>query len=311
MERRRPGARRWPETGLVLGIALFGAVVALSALGLAWTPRDPLRMDIPRRLAPPGAAYPLGSDEYGRDLLSRAMHGGAVSLGVGAGATALAALLGFPAGALAARAARGAASFAAGAPARGRGLGGLLDEALMRFVDALYAFPGLLLALLLIAVLGPGPAQAAVAVGVAGMPVFARLTRGVVLALYSEEFVMAARAAGATEARVLWRHVLPNAAAPLIVQAALTFSAAVLAESALSFLGLGVQPPLPSWGRMLSESRAYLGRSAWPALVPGALLVAAVLGANLLSDGLRDLLDPRLRRARGAKTPVSLPAARA
>ena len=273
MSRRWRAARR--HQTFVLGFTLTLLIVLVALLSLVYTPKDPLQMDIARRLLGPSAGHPLGTDQYGRDLLSRVMRGAVGSLTVGAVSVGLALSLGVLVGTL------------------GGYVGGWLDEALMRVMDAVYGFPAILSALLVTAVFGPGVVISMVAVGVASVPIFARLTRASVLALRGQEFVLAARALGAGDGTIVRRHILPNTLAPLIVQATISFPIAILAEAALSYLGLGTQPPNPSWGLMLKEAQSFLGLSPGYAVFPGAAIALAVLGFNLLGDGLRDLLDPR------------------
>jgi peptide/nickel transport system permease protein len=272
-------SRRWRRVlrhrafagGLVLTIAIVGTAVC----SLVYTPRDPLRMDLAARLQAPSAGHPMGTDQYGRDILSRVMRGAIASLAVGAVAVGIGMSTGVVLG------------------AAGGWAGGWLDEGAMRVTDAIYGFPAVLSALLVTAAFGPGVLISMVAVGVAYVPVFARLTRANVLALRAQEFVAAAQALGARDGAILWRHVLPNTVSPLIVQATISFPLAILAEAALSYLGLGTQPPHPSWGLMLRDSQNFLQLSPWYAVFPGAAIALAVLGFNLLGDGLRDLLDPR------------------
>jgi peptide/nickel transport system permease protein len=234
-------------------------------------------MELAARLEGPSATHPMGTDQYGRDLLSRVMQGAIASLAVGAVAVAIGMSVGVVLG------------------ASGGWIGGWLDEATMRVADAVYGFPAVLSALLITSVFGPGVLISMVAVGIAYVPVFARLTRASVLSLRAQEFVTAARALGARDGLILWRHVLPNTLSPLIVQATISFPLAILAEAALSYLGLGPQPPHPSWGLMLREAQNFLQLSPWYAVFPGAAIALAVLGFNLLGDGLRDILDPRVR----------------
>jgi peptide/nickel transport system permease protein len=259
----------------VLGAAITLAIVLVAVLSLVYTPRDPLQMDIGARLQPPSVAHPLGTDQFGRDLLARIMRGAASSLLVGGISVGIALGVGVSLGVLAGYA------------------GGWLDEALMRLMDALYGFPPVLSALLLAAVFGPGIAMSMVAVGAASTPIFARLTRSSFLILREREFVVAARALGAPDCAIVGRHILPNTLSPLIVQATITFPFAILAEAALSYLGLGTQPPQPSWGLMLRDAQNFLALSPWFALFPGSAIATFVLGFNLLGDGLRDILDPR------------------
>ena len=266
-------ARRHPS--FAIGLALTAAIVVTAVCSLVYTPRDPLRMEITARLEPPSASHPMGTDQYGRDLLSRVMRGAVASLAVGAVAVGIGMAVGVILG------------------AAGGWVGGWLDEAAMRVADAIYGFPAVLSALLAAAVFGPSVLLSMVAVGIAYVPVFARLMRASVLALRAQEFVTAARALGARDGVILRRHVFPNAVSPLIVQATISFPLAILAEAALSYLGLGTQPPQPSWGLMLREAQNFLQLSPWYAVCPGAAIALAVLGFNLLGDGLRDLLDPR------------------
>ena len=273
MSRRWRRALRHP--GFAVGLALTVAIVGTAVCSLVYTPRDPLRMELAARLEGPSATHPMGTDQYGRDLLSRVMRGAIASLAVGAVAVAIGMSVGVALG------------------AAGGWVGGWLDEAAMRVTDAVYGFPAVLSALLVTSVFGPGVLISMVAVGIAYVPVFARLTRASVLSLRAQEFVTAARALGARDGLILWRHVLPNMVSPLIVQATISFPLAILAEAALSYLGLGPQPPHPSWGLMLREAQNFLQLSPWYAVFPGAAIALAVLGFNLLGDGLRDLLDPR------------------
>jgi peptide/nickel transport system permease protein len=272
-------SRRWRRAlhhpAFTVGLMLTLAIVGTAVCSLVYTPQDPLRMEFAARLEGPSATHPMGTDQYGRDLLSRVMRGAIASLAVGAVAVGIGMGVGVILG------------------AAGGWVGGWLDEAAMRVSDAVYGFPAVLSALLVTAVFGPGVLISMVAVGVAYVPVFARLTRANVLALRAQEFVTAARALGARDGVILWRHVLPNTVSPLIVQATISFPLAILAEAALSYLGLGTQPPHPSWGLMLREAQNFLQLSPWYAVFPGAAIALAVLGFNLLGDGLRDLLDPR------------------
>ena len=258
-----------------IGLGLTALIVGTALLSLVYTPRDPLRMELSARLESPSTSHPMGTDQYGRDLLSRVMRGAIASLAVGAVAVGIGMSIGVALG------------------AAGGWIGGWLDEAAMRVTDAVYGFPAVLSALLVTSVFGPGVLISMVAVGIAYVPVFARLTRANVLSLRTQEFVAAAEALGARDGAILWRHVLPNTVSPLIVQATISFPLAILAEAALSYLGLGTQPPHPSWGLMLREAQNFLQLSPWYAVFPGAAIALAVLGFNLLGDGLRDILDPR------------------
>ncbi len=259
---------------LLLGSLLVGLFL-LMALASALYPVDPNAPDFLARLKPPSPDHPLGTDPFGRDLLARILHGAKNALLVGGIAVAVGVLLGVPLGLLAGY------------------LGGGWDAALNLLMETLYALPGLLLALLFAALMGPGALSGMLAVGLSLVPAFYRMARALTLSLKAAPFVEAALALGASPWRVLCRHLLPNLMGPLLVQASLAFAAALLAEAALSYLGLGIQPPDPSLGRMLKEAQSFLPLSPYPALVPGLALSLAVLGFNLLGDGLRDHLDPR------------------
>lgn len=263
---------------LWLGATLIGLVVGGAAVSFVWTPYDPNALDFSAQLEGPSAEHLLGTDEFGRDLLSRVLVGARGTLYVGFIAVGIALVLGGTLGLISGW------------------LGGWLDEVIMRLVDVLYAFPAILMALLLAAVYSPGTVTAMVAIGLATVPIFGRIARASVLSLKNEDYVEAGRALGAHQARILTAHVLPGAMSPLVVQASLSLAIAVLAEAALSFLGLGTPPDVPSWGNMLREAQGFLSMSAYPALVPGLAIVITVLGWSLLGDGLRDLLDPRTRR---------------
>jgi peptide/nickel transport system permease protein len=260
---------------LIAGSVLVGLVLAAATLSLFWLPYPPNEMNFPAQLTGPSASHWLGADHLGRDLFSRLLVGARGALYVGFLAVGIALTAGSFIGALAGYA------------------GGLAGEGLMRLVDVLYAFPAILLALLLAAVYQPGTLTAMVAIGIATVPIFARLVRSSVLSLRDREFVEAGRALGAGHNRLLWRHILPGAVSPLVVQVSLSLAVAVLAEAALSFLGLGTPPLTPSWGNMLREAQGFLVMSPWPALVPGLAIVITVLGLSLLGDGLRDWLDGR------------------
>lgn len=269
---RRLIANRSGTVGLVL-IGLFLLIGLLGAIGL--TPYPPLEQHPPDRLTGPSATYPLGTDLFGRDLASRLMRGGANSLQVALFSVFLAGTTGTLLGIVAGY------------------TGGQVDNVIMRVMDIFFAFPTLLLALLVVVVLGPGLQNTVFAIAVVYTPIFARVSRGPVLSLKEMDFVMAARCLGISEGRILFRHVLPNAMAPLIVQVSLALSWSLITEAGLSFLGLGTQPPEPSWGLMLSESRSLAEIAPWLMLFPGLAIMLGVLGFNLLGDGLRDVLDPR------------------
>ena len=258
--------------GLIITLALLGT----AALSFVYTPRDPLEMSILVRLEGPSRAHPLGTDQFGRDLLSRIMTGSVNSIMVGVIAVGIGMGCGVVFGMLSGY------------------FGGWTDEAFMRLMDAIQGFPAILSALLLTAVFRPRLGVSMVAIGVAFLPIFARLTRASFLEFRDREFVSAARALGAGDLALIGRHILPNTVPPLIVQATISFPVAILAEAALSYLGLGTQPPYPSWGLMLKESQAFLGTNPWFAIFPGGAIAVTVLGCNLLGDGLRDLLDPKM-----------------
>jgi peptide/nickel transport system permease protein len=261
----------------LIGGTIIGVVAIAALIGAVWTPYDPLAIDFMARLAPPGGAHWLGTDEFGRDVLSRLMAGASTSawislltviLAVGAG-TALGVFTGF--------------------------VRGWVDRVLMAFNDALLAFPGILLALGLLAVFGANKYGIIFALGIAYIPSVARVVRGTVLSLREREFVEASRVMGNSEAYTMWRHILPNCIAPLTVLATSLFGWVLLAESALSFLGLGVPPPAPTWGNMLAASRAFIAQAAWLGIFPGLCISLTLLGINLLGDAVRDRLDPRMR----------------
>ncbi len=261
--------------------SVLAAVFAFAALlSFLWTPYDVAALDIAAKLQPPSAEHWLGTDHFGRDVLSMIMVGGRVSIAVALVAVGVGMGLGVPLGLVAA--------------ARS---GSLLDEAIMRGNDVVFAFPALLIAIMITAVFGPSALNAIVAIGIFNVPVFARVTRGAALALWTRDFVLSARVAGKGRARISVEHILPNLTSLLIVQGTIQFSLGILAEAGLSYVGLGAQPPTPSWGRMLAESQTMISFAPWLALAPGLAIVLTVLGLNLLGDGLRDLLDPRLRRA--------------
>lgn len=258
------------------GAALVLVFVGMAALAPALAPYAP-DDQIAKRLSRPQAAYLLGTDEFGRDIFSRIVYGARISLWVGVVSVGIA---------LAGGATSGLVSGY---------FGGRLDILLMRVVDVMFSIPPIILAITLTGILGPGLNNAMVAIGLVYLPTFARIARGPVLTVVAQEYVEAARASGAGSGRVIRLHVLPNVAAPLIVQTTLALSTAILAEATLSFLGLGIQPPEPSWGTMLGTGRKYMELAPWVAIFPGAAVMLLVLGFNLLGDGLRDVLDPRLK----------------
>ncbi len=263
-----------------VGAALTLVVLLAAATSLVWTPQSATALDIARRLKPPSDLNPLGTDHLGRDVLSMLMVGAQNSIAVGVVAVAIGCVLGVALG-LTAAARRG-----------------WVEELVMRFSDFAFAFPAVLSAIMITAVIGPGGVNSIVAIGIFNIPVFARLARGSAAAIWARDFVLAARMAGKGPLRISVEHVLPNVLTIVIVQATTAFAVAILAEAALSYLGLGTQPPYPSWGRMLNEAQTYLYQAPRLALFPGVAIAVAVLGLNLLGDGLRDLIDPRLARRR-------------
>ena len=272
---RRHGLGR--QRGAVVGLVILGGL-ALMALGAPWlSPRDPIRTAARDALQPPGARFVLGSDQFGRDVASRVLHGARVSLTVGLISVSIAVALGAPLGLVSGY------------------YGGRLDGLIMRVMDVLLAFPGILLALAIVSVLTPGLTNVMIAVGLSAVPTYARLVRASVLSARENLYVEAARALGGRDLGILTRYILPNVVAPLIVTATLGLGTAILSAAALGFLGLGSQPPQPEWGRMLSEGRDYLREAWWISTFPGLGIMLTVLAMNLLGDGLRDILDPRLQ----------------
>jgi peptide/nickel transport system permease protein len=255
-------------------------VIAAALLSTIWTPWPAYEIDVAHKLTPPSAAHWLGTDVLGRDIVSLLLVGARTSIVVGIIAVAIGLLAGVSLGLIAA--------------ARK----GWVEELIMRFGDFTFAFPALLSAIMLAAVAGPGMVTSIAAIGIFKIPIFLRVTRGSASAIWAREFVLAARAAGKGKFRITLEHVLPNILSVLIVQATIQFALAILAEAALSYLGLGTQPPQPSWGRMLNDAQSLLFQSPWLAVYPGLAIATAVLGLNLLGDGLRDLFDPRLSRER-------------
>lgn len=265
-----------PRPSLLVGATLVGLVVVAALLSFVWSPYPPAALDIAHKLAAPSAAHWFGTDGLGRDVASQLLVGARTSIAVGLVAVSIGV----------------AGGVAVGCVAAARG--GWVDELLMRTADFAFAFPALLTAILLTAIAGPGLWIAVLAIGLFNVPVFARLTRAAAASTWRREFVLAARALGRGPMAITIEHVLPNIAGLLVVQATIQFANAVLAEAALSYLGLGTQPPQPSWGRMLNEAQTQMFQAPTLALWPGAAIVLTVLGLNLLGDGLRDGLDPRL-----------------
>jgi len=260
-----------------LGAAILTAALAMAVAAPAMAPYDPLKQNLGNALARPGAAHWLGTDNVGRDVLSRVVWGTRVSLVAGFVSVAIALVAG------------GLLGLVAGY------CGGRIDGLLMRAMDAVLSFPPLVLALALGAVLGAGLTGVLIALGVVYTPTFARLMRGQVLSITARDYVDAARALGAPAWRIAWSHVLPNATAPIVVQASLSVAFAILAEASLSFLGLGIQPPAASWGSMINAGRGYLQQAPWIVFGPGAALFVTVVGLNFVGDAVREALDPRIR----------------
>lgn len=264
-----------------VGAAITAVVLFAALLSLVWTPYAIDQLSVADKLKGASAAHPLGTDHYGRDILSMLMVGARTSIAVALVAVGIGIAIGVPLGLL------------------GAARGGWIDETIMRFNDLVFAFPALLSAVMITAIFGPGAVNAIVAIGIFNIPVFARVARGGALAYKSREFVMAAQVAGKGRVRIVAEHILPNIANLLIVQGTIQFSLGILAEAGLSYVGLGAQPPVATWGRMLNEAQTMMGFAPQLALYPGLAIVATVLGLNLLGDGLRDILDPKLKRRVG------------
>jgi peptide/nickel transport system permease protein len=263
-------------------LVLFGAAIVLVMVVLAVfagvvTPYDPTEMKVMDALKAPSAAHPFGTDRFGRDVLSRTIHGSRIALGVALSSITIAFVVGTLLGVI------------------GGYAGGWPDLAIGRVMDIFFSFPTLILAIGIAAMLGPGLGNAALAIAVVYAPLFSRVARGPVIAERAKDYVSAALALGAGPLRMAFRHILPNVMAPLIVQVSISLAYAILTEAALSYLGLGTQPPAPSWGTMLNEGRTYLETAPWMSIFPGLAIMLAVLGFNLLGDGLREVLDPQLR----------------
>ncbi len=273
-------ARARTHKSFAIGGLLSAALVLLAALSLVWSPYPPADINIPNKLAPPTAAHWLGTDSLGRDIASQLLVGAQNSIVVGVVAVGIGMIIGVALGCLASA------------------QRGWVEELVMRASDFTFAFPALLSAIMLTAIYGPGLLMSIVAIGIFNIPVFARITRGAANAVWAREYVLAARAAGKGAWRITLDHVLPNIASVLIVQATVSFATAILAEAALSYLGLGTQPPQPSWGRMLNEAQTLMFQAPMLAVYPGVAIVLSVLGLNLMGDGLRDLMDPKLARQR-------------
>jgi len=266
---------------LIIGTVLSSLVLLAALVSFVWTPFDHAAMNIPDKLQTPNGTHWLGTDHFGRDIFSMVMVGARTSIAVAVVAVGIGMSIGIPLGLTAA--------------ARS---GSWLDELIMRGNDLVFAFPSLVIAILITAIFGAGAVNAIIAIGIFNIPVFARITRGAALSLWQREFILAARVAGKGAARTSVEHILPNVANLLIVQGTIQFSLGILAEAGLSYVGLGAQPPTPSWGRMLADAQTMVSFAPHLALIPGSAIILTVLGLNLMGDGLRDWLDPKLRVGR-------------
>jgi peptide/nickel transport system permease protein len=269
--------------GALLGITLIVLLIGSATFALQLSPKDPVEMDLINRLKPPGPNAWMGTDPFGRDIFTRVLYGGRISLLVGLVAVAIGGTTGTLLGAV--------SGF----------YGGWIDHIVMRVLDALLSFPAVLLAMAIIGALGPGLVNLMLAVSVTSIPAFGRITRSAILVVRELDYVQAARAVGVHPRSILWRHVFPNSLGPVIVTATLQVASAILAAASLSFLGMGIQPPTPEWGSMLADGRGYIERAPWLTIFPGLAIVTAVIGFNLIGDALRDSLDPTLRGSIGQK----------
>ena len=276
-----PSAKHWlrQSPGFIAGLIITGLFIFAALFSFVWTPYDVTALDIGARFTPPGAAHWFGANHLGRDVASMIMVGARLSILVALLAVGIGIFIGVPIGLA-----------AAARP-------GLIDDVIMRGSDLAFAFPALILAILITAVFGPSAVNAIIAIGIFNIPVFARLTRGAALPIWKKGFVQSARTAGKSRIEISLEHVLPNISHLLIVQGTIQFSLGILAEAGLSYVGLGAQPPLPSWGRMLAESQTMVSFAPWLVLFPGLAIFFFVLGLNLLGDALRNRLDPRNERA--------------
>ncbi len=281
---RRIAALSWrrllAHSSFVAGAFIVAGIIAAAAFAPVLAPFNPIEQSFTHQLLSPSRAHPFGTDEFGRDIFSRVIYGARIALVVGVVADGIAALLGVVLGVVSGY------------------FGRRVDAFLMRTVDVLLAFPYLLLAMIVVAILGPSLINAMIAIGIVYTPQFARVVRGAVLQVKEEDFVEAARAVGAGSLRMLARHVLPNIVSPIIVMATLTVGFMIVETAGLSFLGLGASPPTPEWGSMLATGRSFMLTAPWIATFPGLAILITVVGFNLIGDGLRDLLDPRLRGQR-------------
>ena len=272
--------RFFGNLNFTVGFILSIIVICMALTSIVWTPYEPNAMNSRDRLKSPSLKHPLGTDQYGRDILSRVMVGAVNSIIVGLVTVSIGLSIGVMLGMVSAY------------------YGKLVDESIMRLSDLLFGFPAVLTAILITSVLGPSMINAMLAIGIFYIAVFARLTRAVAMTIWEREFITAARASSLSEWAIAWRHVLPNILSPLLIQGTIQFAVAIIAEAGLSYLGLGTQPPNASWGRMLNEAQTYMAAAPWLAIFPGVAIAWAVLGFNLLGDGLRDTLDPKMVRIR-------------
>jgi peptide/nickel transport system permease protein len=273
-------AKALSSRSFVIGFVITALIALMALVSFFWTPYDVTVLIIPDRMKPPSSSHLLGTDHFGRDILSMIMVGSRNSIAVALVAVGIGMGIGVPLGCWAA--------------ARG----GIVDEILMRFNDLVFAFPALLSAIMITAIFGPGAVNAIIAIGIFNVPVFARVARAGALALWPREYILAARAAGKGGVLITIEHILPNIANMLLVQGTIQFALGILAEAGLSYLGLGAQPPMPSWGRMLFDAQTRMMVAPFLAIFPGMAIAITVLGLNLIGDGLSDILDPKLRRAR-------------
>jgi peptide/nickel transport system permease protein len=271
-------SRLFRNINFTIGFLITMAIVLTALLSMGYTPYDPNRMNLSERFQAPNRNHWLGTDQYGRDILSRVMKGAVNSMIVGLVAVSIGIGFGILLGSMAAFYRR------------------WVDESIMRISDVLYGFPAVLSAILITSILGPGVVKSMIAIGIFNIPIFARLTRATSLSIWERDYVASAIAIGRSDVGIVWKYILPNILSPLVVQGTIQFAVAILAEAGLSYLGLGTQPPHASWGRMLQEAQTFMGTSAWMAIFPGCAIALAVLGFNLLGDGLRDMLDPKLSK---------------
>ena len=279
---RSPARDAWRKLlrskSALIGGSILTAIILSALFAPVISPYDPIKTSQRTSLEAPGLSHPMGTDRFGRDVLSRVLWGGRLSLPVGIVSVLIGAVVGVTLGLIAGY------------------YGGPFDAVIMRFVDLLLAFPGILLALAIVAVLGGSLSNLMIAVGISSIPAYVRITRGTVLSIKEREFVVAARSLGISDGAVILRHILPNVRAPLIVLATLGVASAIITSSALSFLGLGIKPPTPEWGNLLADGREFLQHAWWVAFFPGLAILLTVLAINLLGDGLHDALDPYLKR---------------